>query len=169
MSFLGAMIAGIFDYSTLKILHLFGVIIFLGNIIITGWWKVMADRTADYRIIAFAQKQVTVTDWIFTLGGVIILGLAGFGMVFHSNNNIMEEIYSQRWLLWGYILFVVSGVIWALILIPIQIMQARMARNFAATGEIPKRYWFYGKVWLGFGILATVIPLINIYWMVIKA
>ncbi len=169
MSVFGEFVARYFDYDSLKILHLFGIILFMGNIIITGWWKVMADRTGDYRVIAFAQRQVTVTDWIFTFGGVVILAVAAFGMVFHMNENIMEEISEQRWLWWGYALFITSGIIWAVILIPMQIIQARMANRFATTGEIPERYWLYGKVWLWFGILATVIPLINIYWMVAKA
>ena len=56
-----------------------------------------------------------------------------------------------------------------LILLPVQIVQARMARTFARTGEIPPRYWVYGRIWLWFGILATVIPLANLYWMVTKA
>lgn len=141
----------------------------MGNIIITGWWKVMADKTGDYRIIAFAQRQVTVTDWIFTFGGVVILTIAAFGMVYEMNENIMEEVYAERWLFWGYTLFIISGVIWAVILIPVQIIQARMARIFAVTGEIPDRYWFYGRIWIWFGILATIIPLVNIYWMVTKA
>jgi len=165
----GELIAGYLQYDTLKILHLFGIICFMGNIIITGWWKVMADRTGDYRIIAFAQRQVTLTDWVFTFGGVLILLIAGFGMVYQMNVNIMQEIHAERWLWWGYYLFLASGVIWALILIPVQIIQARMAREFSQTGEIPPRYWFYGRIWLGFGILATVIPLANLYWMVTKA
>jgi len=129
----------------------------------------MADRTNDYRVIAFAQRQVTLTDWIFTFGGVFILAVAAFGMVFHMNENILEEVYKERWLWWGYTLFIVSGVIWGAILIPVQFLQARMAREFALNGVIPDRYWFYGKIWLWFGILATVIPLANIYWMVVKA
>ncbi len=39
-------------YLLLKTLHLLGVILFLGNIIVTGWWKAMADRTRDPMIIA---------------------------------------------------------------------------------------------------------------------
>jgi len=39
------------------------VVAFLGNIIVTGWWKLMADRTRDPRVIAFAQRQVTTTDY----------------------------------------------------------------------------------------------------------
>ena len=57
-------------YDAFKVVHLFGVILFLGNIIVTAVWKVMADRTGDPRIIAYAQRLVTLTDWIFTAGGV---------------------------------------------------------------------------------------------------
>ncbi len=169
MSLFGEIIGGYLDYNTLKIMHLFGVIIFMGNIIVTAWWKAMADRTGDYRIVAFAQRQVIQTDKVFTLGGVVILAISAFGMVFHMNENILAEIYAERWLWWGYTLFVISGVIWGTVLIPIQIIQSRMARKFAVTGEIPERYWLYGKIWYSLGTLATVVPLANLYWMVIKA
>ena len=56
-------------YTVFKVLHLFGVILFLGNIIVTALWKSLADRTGDLRIIAYAQRLVTVTDWVFTTGG----------------------------------------------------------------------------------------------------
>ncbi len=169
MSAFGEIVAQFMDYEALKIMHLFGVIIFMGNIIITGWWKTMADRTGDARTIAFAQRQVTVTDWVFTFGGVLILLIAAFGMVYHMNSDVMTEIYSTDWLWWGYHLFLISGVIWVVVLLPMQTLQARMARKFANTGNIPERYWLYGKIWLWFGILATVIPLANIYWMVVKS
>jgi len=169
MSFIGEFIAGNFEYHTLKMIHLFGIILFMGNIIITGWWKTLADRTGEPRIIAFAQRQVTLTDFIFTFGGVTILLAAAFGMVYHLDENVMPYIYSERWLNWGYWLFIVSGVIWVTILIPVQYIQAKMAHIFAETGEIPDRYWTLGKIWLVFGILATIIPLANIYWMVMKA
>jgi uncharacterized membrane protein len=42
------------SYNAFKVVHLFGVIIFLGDIIVTALWKVMADRTRDPRIIAYA-------------------------------------------------------------------------------------------------------------------
>ena len=169
MSIFGEIIAGYLDYNILKILHIFGIILFMGNIIVTAWWKVTADRTGDYRVIAFAQRQVILTDMVFTFGGAIILAAAGFGMVFHMNENIIEEIYAERWLWWGYTLFIISGVIWVVVLIPVQIIQSRMARKFAVTSEIPERYWLYGKIWYAFGTLATVVPLANLYWMVIQA
>lgn len=164
MGVFGDLAAEIFDFQTLKILHVFGVVIFLGNIIVTGWWKVMADRTGNPAIIAFAQRQVTLTDWVFTASGVLIVLVAGFGMVAHMG----AEILQQTWLVWGLGLFVASGVVWAAILVPVQIVQARMARRFSAGEDVPARYWVLGRIWLIFGILATLLPLANLYWMVAK-
>jgi len=151
-------------YLFLKSLHILGVILFIGNIIITGWWKVMADRTNNPVIIAFAQRQVTLTDYVFTLGGVLLVLGAGMG------NAIIHDMdyFSIKWLTWGYWLFIVSGIIWIAILIPVQIKQARMAKSFAVTLKIPEEYWRLRNIWNVFGVLATIIPMLNIYWMVFK-
>lgn len=152
------------SYEAYKVIHLFGVMLFLGNIIVTGVWKVFADRTGDPRIVAFAQHLVTVTDWVFTFGGVIILGIGAYGMA----GTAAVQIDRSSWLFWGQILFIASGVIWVVILIPIQIIQARQARAFANGGEIPASYWRYGRQWAIWGIIATLLPLANIYVMVFK-
>lgn len=160
----GEYVAQIADYQTLKIFHLLGVILFIGNIIITGWWKVMADRTGDLAIVAFAQRQVTLTDWVFTFGGVLIVALCGYGMAAHMG----EGAFELTWIRWGYGLFIASGIVWVTILLPLQIMQARMARRFVDEGEIPARYWKLARRWLFWGIVATILPLANLYWMVMK-
>ncbi|KHD06601.1 membrane protein [Candidatus Thiomargarita nelsonii] len=151
-------------YLILKSLHLLGAIIFLGNIIVTGWWKVMADRTKNPVIIAFAQRQVTLTDYIFTAGGVILILVTGIGNAVLHNMDYL----SIRWLAWGYWLFILSGIIWAVILIPIQIKQAKMSKQFSKDGVIPDNYWRLSRLWIVFGTLATLLPLVNIYWMVFK-
>jgi hypothetical protein len=35
------------SFEAFKVVHLFGVILFLGNIIVTGVWKVLADVPAS--------------------------------------------------------------------------------------------------------------------------
>jgi len=152
------------SYLWLKVLHLFGVVLFLGNIIITGWWKNMADLTRNPQVIAFAQKQVTVTDWLFTAGGSVILLVGGV-----MNVAIHGLSYSSHWLGWGVSLFVLSGVIWALVLIPTQIKQARMAEEFSESGVISDYYWTLCKRWNIWGAIAVILPLINIYWMTFKS
>ena len=48
-------------YLAFKVIHLLGVVLFLGNIIVTAVWKTLADRTREPRTIAYAQRLVTVT------------------------------------------------------------------------------------------------------------
>ena len=152
------------SYLTLKSLHLFGVVLFLGNIIVTAWWKIMADRTRDAKIIAFAQRQVTLTDFVFTAGGASLVLAAGWGnAALHG-----MDMFHTKWLSWGSWLFLMSGLIWLVILIPEQIRQARMASQFAGGGEIPAAYWFSVKRWYIWGAIATLLPVLNLYWMIFK-
>jgi uncharacterized membrane protein len=151
------------SYLWLKTIHLLGVVLFLGNIIVTGWWKVMADKTLNPQVIAFAQRQVTLTDFVFTAGGAAILLGAGMANVLINHLDL-----SIRWLSQGMLMFTISGIIWALILIPAQIKQAKMAKEFAVTCKIPELYWKLNNRWIVFGVIATLIPMVNLYWMVFK-
>lgn len=152
------------SYLWLKTLHLFGIMVFLGNIIITGWWKFMADRTHNPQIIAFAQRQVTLTDYMFTASGAALLLAAGWGNAALHGMAISEI----RWLSWGFWLFNLSGLIWVAILIPVQTRQERMAQKFKDDAEIPQEYWQLCKRWNIWGAFATLLPLMNLYWMVFK-
>jgi uncharacterized membrane protein len=150
-------------YSWLKVVHIFGVVLFLGNIIVTGWWKNMADLTKNPQIIAYAQRQVTLTDFIFTGGGVGILLIAGMANVYLHGMS-----YATKWLGHGMAIFLASGLIWVAVLIPVQMKQAKMAKEFALSSEIPASYWKLCTKWNLFGLLATLIPLANLYFMVFK-
>jgi uncharacterized membrane protein len=152
------------SYEAFKVIHLFGVIVFLGNIIVTGVWKVLADRTGDPRIIAYAQHLVTLTDWIFTAGGVGLILVGAYGMAAVSH----LDLRGSAWLIWGQAMFLAAGVIWVVVLIPTQILQARQARAFAKGGVIPESYWRHGRRWAIWGTIATVIPWANLYFMVFK-
>ena len=153
-------------YLLFKTIHLLGVVLFLGNIIVTGWGKLMADRHGDPVVIAFAQRQVTLTDYVFTVGGVllVIVGALGNAMPTFGDFSFLHTY----WMAWGFWLFIASGVIWAAILIPVQVIQARMARTFSRDTVIPDRYWRLSRQWIIWGTVATLLPLANLYWMVFK-
>ncbi len=145
-------------------LRVLGVVLFLGNIIVTAAWKVLADRTKSPPVVAYAQRLVTVTDVAFTATGAVLIFISGqmladdFGGVFSG----------PTWLTLGWALFVASGVIWAVILIPIQVMQARLAKSFRDARAIPERYWHLSTLWTVFGAVATALPLVNLYLMTFK-
>lgn len=151
-------------YLWLKTLHILGAVLFLGNIIVTGWWKVMADRTRNPRIIAFAQHQVTLTDWVFTAGGVALVLATGL-----ANAHLHGiAIWSSHWLVWGIALFTASGVIWVALLVPLQARLARLSRGFADGQPVPAEYWRLCRQWNFWGIVATLLPVSVLYFMVFK-
>ena len=45
-------------YALLKLIHIFAVIIFLGNIITGLYWMKKADKTNNLSIISFAMKGI---------------------------------------------------------------------------------------------------------------
>jgi uncharacterized membrane protein len=151
-------------YLILKSVHILGVVLFLGNIIVTAWWKVMADRNGDPKVIAFAQRQVVLTDVVFTAGGVLLIVIGGVGNAVRSHMDLVHT----EWLFWGRWLFTASGLIWLFVLIPVQVLQARIARRFEFKAPIPSLYWQLNRIWMTSGVIAILLPLANIYWMVFK-
>ena len=58
-----------------KTLHLLGACLFVGNIIVSGFWKALADRTNDLAVARFATRLVNLTDAVFTGGGATLLAV----------------------------------------------------------------------------------------------
>jgi len=145
------------------LVHVVGVVLFIGNIVVTAVWKLLADRTRTPAVVAYAQRLVTVTDVAFTATGAALIAISG---------PILAEdlggIGGPTWLTVGFGLFIDSGVVWAAVLIPVQIAQARLARRFRTEAVIPERYWRLATIWAVFGAIATLLPLANLYLMVVK-
>lgn len=151
-------------YDLFKFLHVVGVVVLLGNVTITAFWKAFSDLTRDPRIVAHAQRGVTVTDFIFTVLGIVFVMIGGYGAA------VVKQLplFSSGWLVAGQVMFAVSGAMWLGILIPLQIRQARVARGFAGGGEIPAAYWRDARAWLVWGIIASVPLVAAVFVMVMK-
>lgn len=133
-------------------MHLLGVVILMGNVTVTAFWKVFADRTGDARLIAHAQHGVTVSDWLFTVLGIALLGIGGYGMAWIANIDLL----GPAWLVWGQVLFFVSGLIWLAILVPTQYQQARKVRTFDFSQSVPEDYQRLSRRWIFWGVVATI-------------
>ncbi len=103
-------------YDVAKFLHVTGVVMLMGNITVTAIWKFFADRDGRPEILGFAQKLVTYTDWAMTVWGVILIIGGGYVMAISAGYTL-----DRGWLLWSQVLFALSGMIWLLVLVPIQI------------------------------------------------
>ena len=147
-------------YSFLKSLHLLGVVLLLGNAVVTLVWKMAADRSRNPVLIAFGQRLVTLTDWWFTVGGVSLLMVGGYGAAWVAGLDLL----GVAWLIWGQVLLVLSGAIWILVLVPAQIRQSHQAACFAVDGRIPPRFWLDARRWVGWGLL-SIAPLVIAIWL----
>lgn len=72
----------LFPYRWHIFLHIGGAAVFLGNIIVTGAWMLMAKRTRNVNVIHFPTKAVIRADLLFTLPGVLLVLINGLVMVF---------------------------------------------------------------------------------------
>lgn len=148
-------------YLTFKFLHVLGVVLLIGNVTASAVWKVFANRTGNPVIVAFAQRLVTLTDWSLTLAGIVLVMVGGYGMVHGSGLDLLSG-----WLLWGQLLFAASGLVWAAVLLPLQVKQARLARTFGPLQPIGADYAAMSRLWIIWGIVATV-PLVAATWVMV--
>ena len=146
--------------STLKIVHVLCACLFLGNVVVSGIWAAMAERTRNHAIIQFSNRLVLVTDLMFTLTGAI-------GVVY--TGHLMAAQYGDSahpWISWSYALFSLSGLIWMLVLVPIQLKQRKLLQR---TTQITSEYLQWSRIWQVSGAVATALPLPIIYFMVTKS
>lgn len=146
--------------TTLKTVHVLCACLFLGNVIVSGTWAALAERTRNHEIIKFSNHLVLVTDLLFTLTGAL-------GVVF--TGHLMSASYGgaegHSWISWSYLLFGLSGLIWALVLVPIQLKQRAL---LSRTTTITREYLHWSRIWQISGAIATVLPLPILYLMVTK-
>jgi len=146
------------------LLHIVGVVLFLGNIVTAAFWKVRADLQGNAAVIHQTAKNVMLADWVFTLPGLALIIVSGGLMAAEAG----YALSGTDWLTFSLVLFGVTGVIWLAVLLP---MQRAMIRHSAAAltdGKIPEAYRQASRRWNAFGVAATLIPVVILYLMVFK-
>jgi uncharacterized membrane protein len=146
--------------TTIKTVHVLSACLFLGNVIVSGTWAALAERTRDHKIISFSNRLVLITDLLFTATGALGVVITGHLMAGPLGGEAVHP-----WIRWSYILFGLSGLIWAFVLLPIQLKQRLLLRR---SDHITPEYLFLSKVWQISGAIATLLPLPILYFMVAK-
>ena len=112
-------------YNLLKLLHLFAVVIFLGNIITGLYWMRIAIKTRDLKIISHSVSGVIKSDRLFTIPGVIVITIGGFLAAIDGGIPILRT----GWIFWSLVLFTISGLAFALKVVPLQARIRRITQN----------------------------------------
>jgi uncharacterized membrane protein len=146
--------------ANLKLIHLICACLFVGNVIVSGIWALLAERTRNHAIIQFSNRMVLITDVLFTLLGSLGIVWSGHGMAQNYGGG-----EGHPWIQWSYLLLSFSGAIWLFLLVPIQLKQRALLKK---SDTVCADYWRLSRIWKLAGAIATLVPLPIVYFMVTK-
>jgi len=145
-------------YLLLKLIHLSGVVLFLGNITVGILWKRLADRTANAAIIAHTIDGIIRADRVFTIPGIIILLIGGLGAAHLGGYPIL----GTGWILWALAAFALAGAAFG----PLSRNQ-RALSTAAHAGDLAE-YERLSAAWNLWGGIALVLPIVAFVLMILK-
>ncbi len=145
-------------YLVLKLIHVFGVVLFLGNITVGVFWKRHADRTGNLGIMASTIDGIIAADKVFTIPGIVLL--LGGGIAAALVGNI--PFLSTGWLLWGIIAFILAGLAFA------PLSRTQKSLSVAAHAGNLQEYESLSKRWNFWGTIALVLPFVAFVLMILK-
>ncbi len=151
-------------YLVLKLIHVLAVIVFVGNITVGIFWKEIADRTRDPRVMAHTVTGIIGADRVFTIPAIIVILIAGISTAEVGHFPIL----GTGWILWAIVLFIISG----LAFIPLSRAQ-RQLRDVASAGVGSgsldwTNYDRLSQQWNVWGAIALITPLLAVALMVLK-
>ncbi len=149
-------------YLILKLIHIVGVILFMGNITIGPFWKMHAERSQDPKKIADTFDGIIRADRLFTMPGVGIIIIFGLGTAMTGGYNLI----TTPWILWGMILIVISGAVFMAKVVPIQKKILALATDESKFNW--DEYKALAKQWDVWGSVATLAPYVALVLMVLK-
>ena len=148
-------------YLIFKLIHVFAVIIFLGNIMVGQFWKSHADRSGDAKIIAATIKGLIRADRFFTMPAVAFLIIAGFGAAGIGFYPILET----GWIMWSLIMIIISAASFMAKVVPAQKKLLKIAQTDPFDQVL---YDAVSKEWNLWGSIATITPIIAVILMILK-
>jgi uncharacterized membrane protein len=146
----------------LLFLHILGAVLLVGNAIVSIFWKYRGDATKDLEIITHTHKEIRTADRIFGHIGLILIFITGLGL-WHINRIKITQAY---WLLWGFILFIVSVILWGVVIVPAEKKLVSLSEEALAKGTVGDSLIKFSRRWYN-GITLFVILLVIVLFLMI--
>jgi len=152
-------------YLALKVLHVMGVVAFLGNITTGLFWHAHAARTRDPKLLFHSMDGILRSDRWFTNPGAILIAVTGVLAALNAHLPILRT----HWIAGGLALFVASGIIFVARVTPLQKQMRALAAAGVETGAFDHaRYEALTRKWELWGGAALLTPLAALVLMVLK-
>lgn len=153
------------EYTFYKLLHILGVLLFLGNIITGLFWMHIAVQTNDVKIVGHSIRGIILADTFFTIPGVIIITATGIMTAIIGHYPIL----GTGWILWPIILFIISGAAFMAKVAALQKAMSAMTANDRSGSDFDwVTFRSLYRSWELWGLIATVTPIAAAAMMILK-
>ncbi len=152
-------------YLLLKLLHIAATIAFLGNISTGLFWHAHAARTRDPKLLAHTMDGIIRSDRLFTGPGAGAMVATGFLTAILGRFPLLHT----SWIVWTFVLFTISGLVFAFRVAPLQRQLRALAEAGAQSGSFDyARYHALAVRWEVWGAIALLTPAGALVLMVLK-
>jgi len=111
------------DVSTWRVLHVFGAILLVGNVTVTGFWAAFLYARRDAMPFRPVARAILWTDLLFTAGGAGLLTFSGIQLILARGYSF----WGTPWLARGVGSLALSAFLWLAVLVPDQFRLERMS------------------------------------------
>jgi uncharacterized membrane protein len=149
-------------YAIYKLAHLVAVVLFLGNATLGLFWVSHAQRSGEPRFVGHAMQGIVRADRWFTMPGVFLIIAAGVATAMSGGLRIL----AVGWILWSIVMFALSGLVFGLVLAPLQrriIAAASESTDMQSLDGALRRWHLSGwlsllPLWLAVAMMVTKWP-----------
>jgi uncharacterized membrane protein len=136
------------EVALLRMLHVAGAILLLGNVTVTGFWAMFLYRRRSAVPFRSVAQAILWTDLAFTAGGGVLLTVSGI-LLIRARGYVIGE---TPWLVHGIAALGASTLVWLAVLLPDQL---RLERADPEDGAGLRRVFLRWTVvgWVTTGIL----------------
>ncbi len=153
----------VLPYIWYLLLHILGVVLFVGNIIVSGVWMLLSERAGKPDVLRFSVVVVNWADVFFTAPGIILIVLNGLTLATQWGG-----IFGVFWVTAGATLFAMSGVVWGVFLIRYQDKMIKIISEEPLGTELSAEFYSILHSWYFWGLVATILPVVTMMLMVVK-
>jgi uncharacterized membrane protein len=143
--------------------HIFGVILFMGNLIVTAFWRTRADRAGNLAAVALVQR-IAAQGWMLNVVGIALIVIGGYGMAIAGH----VPLHGLAWLDASQGCFYVAVIIWLLVLIRAQRRLVVLSDAGLRAGSLDPGFHRIARRWAMWNGIATLLLLAALVLMVTK-
>jgi uncharacterized membrane protein len=141
-----------------KMLHIFGVILFVGNISVGPLWLLVAYFRRDGAAMRYVVEVLSMADIVFTVPGVQLALWNGLAMA-----GVFPDLRQQPWLYQSLLLLISLSLLGPTVVLYYQEKLVRLSRSGVIDGAFRSTlYW-----WSAWGML-LFIPIGLIFYLMIS-